>query len=74
MKSTLDPYVLDNSSHRRPCLQRALSSSNVIAKVGNGIRGNTFICNLPGIPKGVREIVPILLPILLHAISDMKQE
>jgi gephyrin len=39
-----------------------------------GIRGNTFICNLPGNPKGVREIVPILLPILLHAISDMKQE
>jgi gephyrin len=40
----------------------------------SGIRGNTLICNLPGNPTGVREIVPILLPILLHAIADMKEE
>jgi gephyrin len=39
-----------------------------------GIRGNTLICNLPGNPTGVREIVPILLPLLLHAMADMKQE
>lgn len=38
-----------------------------------GIRKNTIIANLPGNPKGVGEIVPILLPILLHAISDMQQ-
>lgn len=37
-----------------------------------GIRKNTLIANLPGNPKGVGEIVPILLPILLHAISDMQ--
>ena len=37
-----------------------------------GIRGNTLIANLPGNPKGVGEIVPILLPILLHAISDLQ--
>lgn len=39
-----------------------------------GIRGNSLIVNLPGNPKGVREVVPILLPILLHAISDMMRE
>ena len=38
-----------------------------------GILKNTIIANLPGNPKGVEEIVPVLLPILVHAISDMKQ-
>jgi molybdopterin adenylyltransferase len=36
-----------------------------------GIRGQTLIANLPGNPKGVQEIVPILLPLALHAVSDM---
>ena len=39
-----------------------------------GIRGNSLIVNLPGNPAAVREVIPILLPILLHAIYDMKQE
>ncbi|KAL3907616.1 MAG: hypothetical protein SGILL_008798 [Bacillariaceae sp.] len=37
-----------------------------------GIRGSTLIVNLPGNPKGVREIVPILLPLALHAVADVK--
>jgi molybdopterin adenylyltransferase len=37
-----------------------------------GLRGKTLIANLPGNPKGVGEIVPILLPLALHAVSDLK--
>lgn len=37
-----------------------------------GVRGNTLIANLPGNPKGVREIIPILLPLVLHAVADIK--
>lgn len=37
-----------------------------------GVRGKTLIINLPGNPKGVREIVPILLPLALHAVSDLQ--
>jgi molybdenum cofactor synthesis domain-containing protein len=37
-----------------------------------GLRGKTLIVNLPGNPKGVGEIVPILLPLALHAVSDMQ--
>mmetsp|Transcript_26440 Transcript_26440/g.39099 ORF Transcript_26440/g.39099 Transcript_26440/m.39099 type:complete len:376 (-) Transcript_26440:1902-3029(-) len=37
-----------------------------------GILGATMICNLPGNPKGVQEIIPILLPILVHGIRDLQ--
>ncbi len=36
-----------------------------------GVRGKTLIVNLPGNPKGVHEIVPILLPLALHAVADL---
>jgi gephyrin len=38
-----------------------------------GIRGKTFIANLPGNPKGVDEIMPVLLPLVLHAVADIQK-
>lgn len=38
-----------------------------------GVRNNTMIANLPGNPRAVREILPVLLPLLLQAVADMKQ-
>jgi len=38
-----------------------------------GVRGSTLIVNLPGNPVAVREILPILLPLALQAVADMKQ-
>ncbi len=38
-----------------------------------GIRGTTLICNLPGNPQAIREILPVLLPLALQAVADMKQ-
>jgi hypothetical protein len=29
---------------------------------------------LPGNPKGVQEIVPVLMPLALHAIADLQQQ
>lgn len=37
-----------------------------------GIRRKTLIATLPGNPKASREIIPILLPLALHAVADMK--
>lgn len=37
-----------------------------------GIRKNTLVANLPGNPKGVAEVVPILLPLLLNALVDLR--
>jgi molybdenum cofactor synthesis domain-containing protein len=37
-----------------------------------GVRGQTLIVNLPGSPKGVREGMAVLQPILNHAVSLLR--
>jgi molybdopterin biosynthesis enzyme MoaB len=39
-----------------------------------GVRNRTLIVNLPGNPKAVREMLPILIPVLPHAISTLRGE
>ncbi len=37
-----------------------------------GIRGHTLIVNLPGNPKGVRESLSLLLPVLPHGLNILR--
>ncbi len=39
-----------------------------------GVRGQTLIINLPGNPKGVRENMEVLLPVLPHALKLLRDE
>jgi molybdenum cofactor synthesis domain-containing protein len=38
-----------------------------------GVRGTSLIVNLPGNPHGVQELIPVLLPLALHAIQALQQ-
>jgi len=37
-----------------------------------GIRGSTLIINLPGSPKGAKENLAVILPVLEHTVEKMK--
>jgi len=37
------------------------------------VHGTTMIANLPGNPKAMGEILPLLLPLLLHAVVDLRR-
>lgn len=41
----------------------------VISRAIAGVRGRTLIINLPGSPKGVRENLTVVLPVLTHALE-----
>jgi molybdenum cofactor synthesis domain-containing protein len=44
----------------------------MISRAIAGIRGSSFIVNLPGSPKSVRENLSVILPALPHALSKLK--
>jgi molybdopterin biosynthesis enzyme MoaB len=37
-----------------------------------GVRGRTLIANLPGSPRGARESLEALLPVLRHAVEQLE--
>ncbi|KAL7578072.1 hypothetical protein ACA910_015006 [Epithemia clementina (nom. ined.)] len=57
------PFVLMECSQRQEQQQPLATLSRGTA----GLCGSTLIANLPGNPAAVHEIMPLLLPLLLHA-------
>lgn len=46
----------------------------ILSRAVAGVRGKCLIINLPGSPKGVRECLRIVLPVIPHAIEIIKGE
>lgn len=43
----------------------------VLSRATAGVRGKTLIVNLPGSPRGARECLELVLPVLEHAVEMM---
>ena len=46
----------------------------MISRSVAGIRGNTLIITLPGSPKGVRECLDVVMPVVPHALELLHRE
>lgn len=46
----------------------------MLSRAVAGVRGHTLIINLPGSPKGVRENLDVLLPVLPHAVRLLRTD
>ncbi len=45
----------------------------MLSRAVAGVRGQTLIINLPGSPRGVREWMEVILPVLRHAVELLKE-
>jgi len=46
----------------------------MLSRAVAGVRGHTLIINLPGSPKGVRENLAVILPVLPHAVKLLRSD
>jgi molybdenum cofactor synthesis domain-containing protein len=46
----------------------------MISRGVSGVRGRSLLLNLPGSPRGVRECLSVVTPVLAHAIALIRQD
>jgi molybdenum cofactor synthesis domain-containing protein len=60
---------LPEAMRRESCQQ---TSRAMLSRAVAGIRGKSLIVNLPGSPKGVKECLQVIMPVLPHAIEILR--
>lgn len=51
----------------------SITPKAMLSRAVSGIRNQTLIINLPGSPKGVKECLEVILPVLPHGIGILKE-
>jgi molybdenum cofactor synthesis domain-containing protein len=66
---------------RVPGIEEAMRAAGIaqtpyamLSRAVAGVRGQALIVNLPGNPKGVRENLAVILPVLPHAVKLLRAE
>jgi molybdopterin biosynthesis enzyme MoaB len=52
----------------------AKTPMSMLSRATAGTRGQTLIVNLPGSPRGVRECIDVVMPVLRHALDILRDE
>lgn len=68
-------FVATECSRLQPLASLTRGTAGILAGGGgkdSSSNNKSLVANLPGNPKAVGEIMPILLPLLLHALQDLR--
>lgn len=65
-------YEVPGMAEAMRAVGRAKTPMAMLSRGVVGVRGATLIINLPGSPKGVRENLETLLPVLPHAVNVLR--
>ena len=49
-----------------------ITPMGMLSRATAGVRGRVLIVNLPGNPKAVRELIPVVAPVLGHAVETLR--